>query len=102
MARIDENDITHIAESAFEMALEDVEVYTGGNSYDDMTSMQQKEFILGLKLALDMLCDNELNIIRENWSNDSGEVKRLKNRIKELESELEASRGNWGCDTGYE
>ena len=103
MAKIDKYDIESIAESAFELALEDIEVYSGNCfSYDDMISKQQKEFIENLKVAFNRLCDDELDKINQNWSDDSGEVKRLKNRIKELENELEASRGNWGCDTGYE
>lgn len=99
MAKINQHDIELIAENAFEMMLEDTEDYIN-QFYNDMTSKQQKEYVEKLKIALNKIFDNELDEINRNWSNDSSEVKQLKNRVKELEREIAISRGNWSEDMG--
>ena len=100
MLKINQDDIHEIARDSFYSMLEDVDIYNN-YSYDDMTSEQQKQFIEILKVELNKLCDDELNNIKQNWTDDSQEVKQLKNRIKELESQVESMNyGNWSEDMG--
>ena len=51
------------------------------------------------KAVLDLL--EELNRIKQDWTDDSSEVKHLKNRIKELESRVSSlSSSDWSEDMG--
>ena len=85
--------------SAFELVLEDVEDAVG-YEYNDMTSKQQEKFILEAKSEFVRLCDDELNNIKKNWTEDSAEVKQLKNRIKELERQIYVDNHSWSEDMG--
>ena len=100
MKTISRDFICELAKDTFDELLEDIDMYMN-YSYDDMTSEQQKQFIEILKIELDKLCDDELNNIEQNWTDDSLEVKQLKNRIKELESQVESMyHGNCSEDMG--
>lgn len=101
MLHIDKYDIHDMAENAFEMILEGIEDLGDYQHYIDMTSKQQRDFILLLKMELNKICDDELENIEKNWSNDSSEIRQLKNRIKELERQVESMKYNdWSEDMG--
>ena len=99
MNNISKHDIKQIVMSAFELVLEDVEDAVG-YEYNDMTSKQQEKFILEAKSEFVRLCDDELNNIKKNWTEDSAEVKQLKNRIKELERQIYVDNHSWSEDMG--
>lgn len=99
MSKLDKYDIEQIAESAFERILEDPEDYMSV-AYPDMTSADQEKYITSIKKILDDLFDTELEEIEKNWSNESAEIKRLKNENARLKEQIRSMDTSFREDMG--
>lgn len=92
--KFDKNDINAIAGSAFEMILEDYEDFFN-MSYEDLSSVRQKDYLTEVQKRLNHYFDNEFRSIEEHWSDKDTEIKRLENENRRLKQQLVDINKTW-------
>ena len=91
--------IKEIAESMFEYVTEEVGDWTS-LCYEDLSSPNQEKYLKLVKEQLDLLFSEEFQKIKDNWTNESEEIKRLKRENEELKRKLAMENMNFGEDMG--
>ena len=95
----DDFTIKEIAESMFERVLEEVEDWTD-LCYEDLSSSNQERYLKLVKEQLELLFTGEFQRIKDNWTNESEEIKRLRRENEELKRRLAMENMNFGEDMG--
>jgi hypothetical protein len=91
--------IKEIAESMFERVLEEVEDWTD-LCYEDLSSPNQEKYLKLVKEQLELLFTGELQRIKDNWTNESEEIKQLRRENEELKRRLAMENMDFGEDMG--
>ena len=91
--------IKEIAKSVFEYIGEEVEDWTD-LCYEDLSSLNQERYLKLVKEQLELLFAREFQTIKDNWTNESEEIKRLRRENEELKRRLAMENMNFGEDMG--
>ncbi len=91
--------IKEIAESMFEYAIEQVGDWTD-LCYEDLSSPNQERYLKLVKEQLEFLFKEEFQRIKDNWTNESEEIKRLRRENEELKRRLAMENMDFGEDMG--
>ena len=95
----DDFTIKEIAESMFEYIIEAVGDWTG-LCYEDLSSSNQERYLKSVKGRLELLFKEEFQKIKDNWTNEPEEIKRLKRENEELKRRLAMEYMDFGEDMG--
>lgn len=96
---IDKFEAKEIAESMFEFVLEEVEDWKGV-SYQDLSSISQESYLRLVKKNIDILFEKELQKIKDEWTNESTEMRQLRNENERLKVKLAMANMDFGEDMG--
>ena len=91
--------IKEIAESIFEYVVEEVEDWTD-LCYEDLSSPNQEKYLKLVKEQLELLFAEEFQAIKDNWTKESEEIKRLRRENEELIRRLTIKNMDFGEDMG--
>ena len=91
--------IKEIAELMFERVLEQVEDWTD-LCYEDLSSPNQEKYLKLLKEQLELLFNEEFQRIKDNWTNEPEEIKRLRRENEELKRRLAMENMDFREDMG--
>lgn len=91
--------IKEIAELMFERVLEQVEDWTD-LCYEDLSSPNQEKYLKLLKEQLELLFNEEFQKIKDNWTNEPEEIKRLRRENEELKRRLAMENMDFREDMG--
>ena len=91
--------IKEIAESMFEYVKEELEDWID-LCYEDLSSPNQEKYLKLVKEQLDLLFTKEFQRIKDNWTNESEEIKRLKRENEELKRKLAMENMDFEEDMG--
>lgn len=91
--------IKEIAKAIFEYIVEEVGDWTGF-CYEDLSSQNQESYLKLVKEQLELLFTEEFERIKDDWTNESEEIRRLRRENEELKRKLAMENMNFGEDMG--